>query len=356
MSVALPGEDRVAAATLQDFSSLYIPQIEQGLAEAVGNHNESVSQHYGMMMYHLGFADTGFRPSRSNGGKRIRPLLCLLACDAAGGNASDALPAAVAIELLHNFSLVHDDIQDNSPTRRHRPTVWKVWGEAQAINVGDALFALAHLTLLGLARYDLSPGSFIEINRLFGQTCLALTEGQFLDMQFERRAVVTEQAYLQMIAGKTAALLAASCQIGAMTVGVPDVHCDLYYRFGHDLGIAFQLEDDLLGIWGEEESTGKPVSSDILQKKKSMPVVLGLAQSGPDAQRLRDAYEREVLRSEDVAEVQRLLESLGAREETARQARKAHDGALAVLKRLESNGAQVARLLAFAESLLGRSA
>lgn len=337
----------------QDFISLYLPQIEQGLEKCVSLQKEIVERHYGMMRYHLGFTDAEFRSTRHRSGKRIRPLLCLLACDSAGGKASDALPAAIALELLHNFSLVHDDIQDNSPSRRHRPTVWKLWGEAQAINVGDALFTLAHLALLNLTQHDLPPTTIIEISRLFGETCLSLTEGQFLDMQFEQRADVTAQEYLQMIAGKTTALLAASCQIGAM---VANAYCEPYYQFGHALGLAFQLEDDLLGIWGEESRTGKSASSDILQKKKSLPVILGLTASHPEGQQLRDLYEREVMRVEDVAEVQQLLESLGTREETARQARKAHDEALAILRRLEATGAQVSLLQAFAETLLERSA
>ncbi|UCC65268.1 MAG: polyprenyl synthetase family protein, partial [Anaerolineae bacterium] len=256
----------------------YLPPLERALRDALATPGPELGWHYGMMHYHLGWADEALAPIAGSGGKRLRPLLCLLVSEAAGGPMEQAMPAAVAVELVHNFSLVHDDIQDNSATRRGRPTVWQVWGIPQAINVGDGMFALTQLALVKLADQGLPPDCVLEAMRAFDAACVALTEGQFLDISFEQRADVTPDEYLQMIRGKTAALISAACRLGALIAGAPPQTVGHYARFGEYLGLAFQIQDDWLGVWGEEAVTGKPTGDDIRECKKNYPVVYALEQ------------------------------------------------------------------------------
>ncbi|MDA0246228.1 MAG: polyprenyl synthetase family protein [Chloroflexi bacterium] len=171
---------------------------------------------HGMMQYHMGWLDEQFEPLESNAGKQIRPLLCLLACHAAGGDWRQALPAAAAVELLHNFSLIHDDIEDNSPTRRGRATSWRIWGVPLAINAGDAMFSVAHLALNRLVQRGVSADIIVRALRRFDETCLALTQGQQADMLFESRTEVSVEEYVAMITGKTSVLLALCAELGAL--------------------------------------------------------------------------------------------------------------------------------------------
>lgn len=267
----------------------------------------------GMVAYALGWADTdGRRLVKPVGaGKRVRPALVLLTCEALGGDIEDARGAAVAVELLHNFSLVHDDIQDRSDTRRERPTVWRLWGDAQAINVGDCLYALAQVALVeSLSDAEHAREAASRLNR----ACVRLVGGQYLDLALESLGAVTLEDYEQMIAGKTAALLEACAALGALAAGADARTVEACARFGRTLGIAFQYQDDLLGIWGDPSVTGKPVGDDIRARKKSLPIVLGIEASrrnGDD--RLTDALARPRLDDAEVERVARLLNELGAR-------------------------------------------
>jgi geranylgeranyl diphosphate synthase type I len=275
---------------LNILSAAYLPAVEAEM-RAVLNMRDGGSDRsdpfYGMIHYHMGWADDELKHIDSNGGKRIRPLLCLLACAAAGGEWQMAVPAAAAIEILHNFSLVHDDIQDDSPTRRGRPTVWSLWGRPQAINTGDAMFALAHLALARLADLGAPAGVVIRALRCFDETCVALTLGQYTDMSFESRDEVAVDEYVAMIGGKTAALLALSAELGALVGGANDEQIDHFKSFGLNLGLAFQVQDDILGVWGDEKVTGKSAATDITTRKKTLPVLYGLAHS----ESLRQLYE-----------------------------------------------------------------
>lgn len=290
----------------------YLPWIDAEIRAVLTTDDPAVEGHYHIMQYHMGWRDTAMRPAEAPSGKRIRPMLCLMACAAAGGDPRHALPAAAGLELLHNFSLIHDDIEDNSTTRRHRPTAWALFGMPIACNAGDGMFSAAHLAFFRLAQFDLPAERVLAALHRFDKTCLALTEGQFLDMSFEARADVTPADYDRMIAGKTGALLAAAPEIGALVAGAAPESAAAYREYGAALGRAFQIQDDILGIWGEEAVTGKSVASDILSKKKSLPVLLALtdAAAGP---RLRDLYARPVLTHEDVPPVLALLEQAGAR-------------------------------------------
>jgi len=227
-----------------------------------------------MMAYHLGWADRdGAVLDPPVIGKRIRPALVILTCEAVGGRIEDAQGPAVAVELIHNFSLVHDDIQDRSDQRHGRDTVWKLWGGAQGINVGDAIFALAQVALAEMsADHSRLAEGFGRLNR----TCARLCEGQYLDLALESAAEVSLETYEEMIARKTAALIECSTALGAWAAGAPSELVDGCGRFGYELGIAYQLQDDLLGVWGDPSTTGKPNRADILTRKKALPMVLAL--------------------------------------------------------------------------------
>jgi geranylgeranyl diphosphate synthase type I len=317
---------------LQPIFNRYLPLLEQALRGAISVPCPELGRHYGMMHYHLGWVDEALTPVPGDGGKRLRPLLCLLVTEATGGSTERVMPAAVALELLHNFSLVHDDIEDNSATRRGRPSVWKVWGIPQAINVGDGLFALTHLTLTQLADRGAPPARALEAMRVFTAACVALTEGQFLDMSFEARVDVTLSEYLQMIRGKTAALSRAACQLGALVAGAPPEMVAHYARFGEHLGMAFQIQDDWLGVWGEEAVTGKPVGDDIRERKKNYPVVYALEQLAKVGDlRLADLYRRNRMDEATVQAVLDVLHEVDAAAHTRQVARTYHEQALAAL-------------------------
>ena len=218
---------------------------------------------YGMMQYHMGWIDSQGNTANNNSGKMLRATLCLLACESLnGGDFRKALPIAAAIELIHNYSLVHDDIQDDDETRRHRPTVWKIWGKPQAINAGSALKALSTLSVLNLKAYNISTGKHVEIFKILEDSCLTMIEGQFLDIDFEDRTDINVDDYLGMIKKKTSALIIGALKIGAV-INIESNMLAPFERFGMFLGIAFQIKDDILGIWGNDGKTGKPKGNDI---------------------------------------------------------------------------------------------
>jgi geranylgeranyl diphosphate synthase type I len=284
-----------------------LPAIEDQLRKAVSRANgESLDELHTMLTYHMGWQGEGAGPKAT--GKRIRPLLLLITCAAAGGNWQAALPAAAAVELLHNFSLIHDDIEDNSPLRRGRPTLWTKWGLPQALNAGDTLFTLAHWSILDLEGTT-STGIAIQAACILHEACLKLTQGQYLDISYESRPDLTLEAYWPMVAGKTAALLAACTELGALVAGVDPVRQASFHDFGHDLGLAFQAQDDVLGVWGDAALTGKSTDSDLMTGKKSLPVLFGLGCNGPFARRWRQGP----VLPEEVADLARQLEAEGAR-------------------------------------------
>ncbi len=246
---------------------------------------------YHMMKYHLGWLDEQLRPAHFHPGKRIRPRLCFLTCGATGAPPERAAAPATAVELVHNFSLVHDDIQDRSHTRRHRRTVWDIWGEAQAINAGDGLLVLAQLALTEDAATD--PARKLRALQMINNACLLLCEGQCLDLDFERRPSVTRDEYYAMIERKTGALLETCCSLGALYGEADEPTVAAYARFGKYLGLAFQAQDDYLGIWGDPKETGKPAADDVVSKKKALPLVRLLeVAEGRDRERLGDIVAR----------------------------------------------------------------
>jgi geranylgeranyl diphosphate synthase type I len=283
---------------------------------------------YDMLRYHLGLdGETGVS------GKRLRPLLGLLAYASITGDHRRALPGAAAVELGHNFSLVHDDIEDRDVERRHRAALWTVYGVGQAINAGDTLFVLSRLALHRLTDLGYSDRKVLRLMRLYDDTCLALCEGQFLDISSSDRAGhLSVEGYFDMIGRKTAALIAASVEAGATLATDDQDVVDAYRRFGWALGLAFQLNDDLLGIWGEEQATGKE-PSDLAKHKRTLPVLYALEHAAPeDRDRLLRLYGQDEPSEEAVAAARDILERTGARDYTRREAQRLRDEALAALE------------------------
>ena len=285
---------------------------------------------YEMVRYHLGLDRDGPR------GKRLRPLLGLLAYESLTGDHRAALPGAAAVELGHNFSLVHDDIEDRDKERRHRATLWTVWGVAQAINTGDTLFTLSRMALHRLTELGFSDSKVLALMRLYDETCLALCEGQFMDIwSAEHDERLSVDFYFDMIGRKTAALIAASVQAGAMLASDDQEVVDAYRGFGWSLGIAFQLNDDLLGIWGDEQATGKE-PSDLARHKKTLPVIYALERaSEPDRERLRAILRGDDPAATEIDEARAIIERCGAREYTRQRAHAERDEAL---RRIETAG------------------
>lgn len=269
---------------------------------------------YRMIAYHLGWVSSdGASLAHPIRGKRIRPALAMLTCEALGGSIDDARGPAVAVELVHNFSLVHDDIQDRSDQRHGRDAVWKIWGAAQGINVGDGIFALAQLALVDGFGSNPRVG---EAVRLLNSTCVRLVEGQFLDLHLESLGSVDRAGYDRMIGGKTAALIECSAALGALAAGADHDTVNRCGAFGRELGIAFQYQDDVLGVWGDERATGKPSGQDVRTRKKALPLVLALeSAAGPRRAELdRLLAESGDLDDERVERVTALFDELGIRE------------------------------------------
>lgn len=333
---------------LKQFFATFLPAIETEMRRAVAPSGDpTMTLFYGMLHYHLGWVDTEFKPAPSDSGKHIRPVLVLLCCEASGGDWRTALPAAAAVELLHNFSLIHDDIEDNDPVRRGRPTLWKVWGMAQAINAGDALYTIAHTSLNGLTEHNAPAERILAARQRFDRACVALTQGQHLDLGFESRSSVSEAEYLRMISGKTAALIEAACGLGALING-SDLAAH-YEDYGRELGLAFQIQDDLLGIWGDPQVTGKPAGNDLRNHKKSLPVAYGLDRS----EELRRLYAQSEV---DVTAAMAELDRVGARDYAEKLAKQHHRQALSALDATQQDNTATQALHELANQLLKRNA
>ncbi|NGO74869.1 polyprenyl synthetase family protein [Streptomyces sp. YC504] len=306
--------------------------------------------------YHFGWIDAEGRPSDGDGGKAVRPALALLSAEAAGAAPEVGVPGAVAVELVHNFSLLHDDLMDGDEQRRHRDTVWKVHGPAQAILVGDALFALANEVLLELDTVEAGRAT----RRLTAAT-RALIDGQAQDISYEHRERVTVEECLEMEGNKTGALLACAVSIGAVLGGADDETADTLEKYGYHLGLAFQAVDDLLGIWGDPESTGKQTWSDLRQRKKSLPVVAALAAGGPASEELGQllaadakANDFENFSEAEFAHRAALIEKAGGREWTAAEARRQHTIALQAIESVAMPERVRAQLAALADFVVVR--
>ncbi|GHO65771.1 polyprenyl synthetase [Ktedonobacter sp. SOSP1-52] len=292
------------------------------LAERDDTHN--LQEYYGQMRYHLGWVDRHFQAMRSNAGKLMRPTLLLLAYEAVGSweQTSNpdylrrALPAAAAVELTHNFTLIHDDIVDGDTERHHRPTLWTVWGMPNGINSGDGMFALSRLALWGVLDEGVEGDIAARLGACLDKACLVVAEGQYLDVSFEGRQDISVSMYIDMIRRKTAELMACSAEMGARLSTRNEEAITRLRSFGEAIGIAFQVRDDLLGIWGSREELGKTEAGDIYRRKQSLPILHARELATPEEQAtLTRIYQQaEPLEKEQVDEVLAVLERTGTRD------------------------------------------
>ncbi len=287
-----------------------VAAIDEEIRALLTQAEPALQPFYGMMLYHLGL-DT----ERRGGGKRLRPVLCSLVYEALAGDPRGAMPAAAAIELLHNFTLIHDDIEDQDPRRHHRPTVWSVWGVPQAINAGDGMFATSRLAVQRLRATGMPAQRILDFASLLDQACVRVCEGQFLDISFESRTDVTAERYRAMAAKKTGALFSAAAE-GAAILATDEaaVRASLA-RFGDEFGQAFQAHDDVQGIWATSERTGKVEMNDLTKRKKTLPVVLAFERaSGRVRAQLEELFAPPApLPAENVERIRAILDDLGVR-------------------------------------------
>lgn len=338
-------------AQLRHLADLTDGWLREAIAEHLSPHAERLAA---MLEYHLGWRDLDLQPlaRTAPAGKKLRPALLLLVAQAVGGEITPAARnSAIAVELVHNFSLVHDDIQDHSELRHHRPTLWTVWGMPQGINAGDALFALAQLVLVQHGG-ELAAALARELS----STSLMLAEGQFLDIDLQDgRSTPTLEAYETMIARKTGVLFECACRMGAMAAGASDAQREAYGAYGMELGIAFQEQDDLLGVWGEAAVTGKPDAADIVERKRGLPAAMALSDPhAPDW--LRAAYLQEAgeLSPETVQRIIAHFDRLELRSTIERRVEERYRKALDCLE--AANAGEPARgyLAAMCEALVSR--
>tara|TARA_B100001750_G_C15448667_1_gene567681 strand:+ start:382 stop:1410 length:1029 start_codon:yes stop_codon:yes gene_type:complete len=265
----------------------------------------------------LGYSQGRISPSgnfykkKNFSAKRIRPLLFLFFLDAIGGNWKQYLPVAVSIELLHSFSLIHDDVQDEDIERHHRPTIWKIWGVPSAIITGNVLRTLSYLNLIDSVSIK---GNFLKyslVHKSFLSVCLKLINGQISDLDYEKQSFISVQDYLNMIRNKTGALIEFSVEFPAILQKIDKDQFKHFKNIGKQLGRVFQIKDDLLGIWGENNATGKPVGRDILRKKKSYPIVLAFQMANlGNRNLLEEIYAKEKLTTQDVKSVFSILQEM----------------------------------------------
>lgn len=268
----------------------------------------------GVISYHFGWVDQNFEPADFERGKFLRPTLCLLVFEALMGSYRSALPVAAAIEMIHNFTLIHDDIEDNDLERRGRPTAWAIWGKPLAINTGDYLYTLAFHCLHQLDITKIPPERVLSVLRLVSESCLVLTTGQDLDLRFEQVQDISTEMYLDMVYRKTGALLEAAVVAGALLGTDDNEIIENYREFARNIGIAFQMRDDILGIWGNSATTGKSSDNDLRRKKKTLPVIYTLNEiSEPSKKTLKIFYNApDPLSDEQIQVVRGCLEQVGA--------------------------------------------
>ncbi len=284
--------------------------------------------------YHLGWIDRTGSPAvgGSNQGKALRPTLCLFACEALSSSYARALPAAAALELIHNFSLLHDDIQDQDLERRHQPTAWSLWGAPRALVAGDAMHSTGDLAALRVEEEGVPPEVVLRVSQILTDSYLAMIEGQCLDLQFESRSDIVTEEYLHMIACKTGALIRCGLETGALLADGSEPTVRAFASFGDGLGRAFQIRDDYLGIWGDEATLGKATGNDIRRRKKSYPVVFALERAaGAALEDLRRIYGQAELEEDDVERVLAILDEVGAQDHSQAVTEEAANRALDAL-------------------------
>ena len=287
----------------------YQESIDSALRDRLSGANSFV---YSMLRYAMGWSDAAGAPVSAPQGKALRPTLCLLTCEAVCGEFTRALPPAVSFELIHNFSLIHDDIQDRDEYRRHRPTLWKVWGEPQALTAGNVMRIVADTSIEGLRGDSVPVADMVTVNEAITEASLEMIEGQHLDVAFEGRTDIGMDGYLDMISRKTGALIRTPMHVGAIMGTDEPTIIESFRECGRSLGYVFQIRDDVLGIWSEEKTTGKPVGADVRRKKNSLPIVHAMSHADRVQKKaLEHVYEKETVEDADVDTVLEIMDTLG---------------------------------------------
>ena len=291
---------------------------------------------YDMLRYYMGWVDVDGNPCVATEGKALRPTLCLFACEASGGSVREAVPIAAALELIHNFSLIHDDIQDRDETRHHRPTLWSVWGIPEALVAGNVLRVIADVSLERLDHEGVEPDRALASVGLLTEAYLEMIEGQHMDISYEGRPDIGMQDYLTMISRKTGALIRCSMNLGAVIGTRDEATVDAFRACGKSLGYVFQIRDDVLGVWGDEAVTGKPVGADIQRKKNSFPVVYAMSEASDDDRRtLIDIYRQEDITDGDVETVLHIMDGIGVKDHAQSLAARHCDRAMEAVSSVE---------------------
>ena len=292
---------------------------------------------YDVLRYHMGWVDQQGQPKSETAPLSFQSALALASCDALGGDFRNALPVAASVDLIYNFTLVHGDVQSNRAEPGDRPSIWWVWGPAQAINAGDGLHALGRTTMMRLGQNDVPADRVLRAVHSLDQACLSLCEGQYIDLQFQDQMLVTTADYLDMIGRKSGALASCAAESAALAAGASDDLCARFTEMGRSMGMAWQITRDIDDLWGEHGDGMTP--SNVLNKKKSLPLVHTLENSDVGAKReLSAIYMKRVLESEDIAKMIEILDSAGARQTSLAKAQELVDQALAGLDGVSQQG------------------
>ena len=286
---------------------------------------------YDLLRYHLGWVDQQGQPQVGSAPLNFQPALALASCDVLGGDFRNALPVAASMELVYNFTLVHGDVQAGRADPGDRPSIWWVWGPAQAINAGDGLHALGRTTMMRLTQKGVPADRVLTAVRSLDLACLTLCEGQYMDLEFQDQMLVTTAAYLDMIGRKAGALAYCAAEAGALAAGAGDEVCRSFGQMGRNMGMAWQIARDIDDLWGEHGDGMTP--SNVLNKKKSLPLVHTLENAGVSVKRALGAiYMKRVLEPEDIAKMIEILDGAGARQASQAKAQELVDQALAGLE------------------------
>ncbi len=269
-------------------------------------------------------------------GKAFRPSICILICTSLSGTLEMALPPSISVELVHNFSLIHDDIEDNDKVRRHKPTLWTIWGIPKAIITGNSILVLGNKVLNKMLINGSSKKDLYKSQKILTESYLKMMEGQFLDISFEKERKISEEKYLKMISLKTGALIECSVILGAIASKV-NLNIESYKHissFGKNIGLLFQIRDDLLGVWGTDK-TGKPVGADIKRKKKSLPIILTLNSSNISAsKKVNQIMLKKSLGKQDVSDVMDVMSTLKIKEKCEKISKKYQNNIEEIVKKL----------------------
>lgn len=347
----------VETSTVPEIFSRARKLIEPGLHRAIDSLSMELRP---LASYHLGWTDENGLETGGDQGKGVRPALALLSAEAVGKPAETGIIGAIAIELVHDFSLIHDDVIDNDTERRHRSTVWSLFGTGQAIILGDALNALAMRIVLDPTLIGIRPATEKDIPHLAAAAkCLAdataaMISGQALDMAFEHFNEIDVAGCLAMEAGKTGALLGCASSIGAILAGAEEKQITVLERYGIELGMAFQAIDDILGIWGDPLTTGKQTFSDLRQHKKTLPVAIALTSKSKHANELSKLLLEEELNEFEIERAAELIEQCGGKEAAMTEAKRRFESSLAVLEKASLDSYAKSELINVAHFVIDR--